>query len=107
MSPDGITLTEVISSPLNAKPLSMQLVSQDFLIIALDNGLFQGWTLSTNSLQAIEAHKNGGIITLRKYGDFLLSGDRTGSIQIRSISQQYNLVVPEIKIAQPLSILDF
>ena len=58
----------------------MQLVSPDFLVAGLDNGCYLGWNLTTNRPDVIEAHKNGGIMTLRKYNDFILSGDRNGFI---------------------------
>lgn len=63
----------------------MQLINPDFLVIALDNGAYYGWTLSKNSFDQIEAHKNGSILTLKKHGDFLISGDRNGFCQIRNI----------------------
>lgn len=82
----------------------MAAVSPDFLVIGLDNGSIAGWTLSSNNLAYIPAHTQGAIITMKKHNDFLISGDRTGHIQIRSISGGYELFVPEIAISNPAMI---
>ncbi|CDW76594.1 UNKNOWN [Stylonychia lemnae] len=104
---DQKSLTEIAQTPLPGKPLQMQLVSQDFLVVGLDNGCYTGWNLLTNGLDKIEAHKNGRVMTLKKFNDFLLSGDSSGFIQIRQISLQYNLLTPEFQIYQPNSISCF
>ena len=44
----------------------MQFINPNFLVIGLENGAIYGWTLSTNSLDKIEAHKTG-IMTLKKH----------------------------------------
>lgn len=64
----------------------MQMANPNFLVIGLDSGSFIGWNLLENSLPQIEAHKKGGIITMKKFGDYLISGDRSGFVQVRSIS---------------------
>eukprot|EP00347_Sterkiella_histriomuscorum_P008066 403346504 len=107
LSEDQRSLKQVVQTPLAGPALSMQLVNPDFLVIGLDNGCYTGWTLSANKQDQIEAHKSGAVTTLHKYQDFILSGDRSGNVQIRSISNQYNLMAPEFQINNPKPITCF
>ena len=74
----------------------MKLINPDFLAIGLDNGIIFGWSLSTNSFDRIEAHQGGAIMVIKMHGNFLITGDRIGIIQVRDVSQGFNLATKEI-----------
>ena len=51
IAPDNKTIQELITQPLQVKPLSLKFVKSDFLIIGLESGTFQGWFLNNNTFQ--------------------------------------------------------
>jgi hypothetical protein len=75
----------------------MKLLNPDFLAIGLDNGRLFGWTLSTNTFDNIEAHPGSAIMCIKTHGDFLLTGDRSGNIQVRNMKDNFKLATKEIQ----------
>lgn len=74
----------------------MKLLNPDFLVIGLDNGIITGWNLSSNSFNNIEAHQGGAIMVIKMHGNYLITADRKGIIQIRDMTQGYALATQEI-----------
>ena len=80
-----------------AKPNCMQLSSPSFLVVGLDNGNIAGWNLSTNALDQLPAHigTHNGILCMKKFASFIMTGDRVGRVQVRNSTNNFALQFPE------------
>ena len=60
----------------------MQMGNPSMVLIGLSNGNFQGWSLQSNTLDALPAHQgpNSGITMLKKFDNIVISGDRAGRV---------------------------
>ena len=54
-------------------------LTETFVIVGLEEGSYQGWDLSSNSLNSIKASDRGVTSLYRKH-NILISGHRDGSI---------------------------
>ena len=63
--------------PLSGKGMNIQVVSESFILIGLDNGTIAGWNLQTNVIDNLPAHSQG-ITHLQKFHGLIFSGSRQG-----------------------------
>ena len=68
---------------------SLCMTSETFLVAGLYNGTFQGWNLTTNSIDVLTAHTQA-VTSLYNHQNYIISGSTDGEIKVRDIANGFN-----------------
>lgn len=78
-TPTRVRLDKISEKNFNMPITTLQMTSETFLVIGLENGTFSGWNLVSNAFDILQAHQSP-VRSLILHDKFLISGDATDII---------------------------